>query len=209
MRKCLQLRSECLQGVVCLKNKGFNTALNLVPKKIQYYQLLKKVRFFVLITALCALTFIAALTAKGFIEIHSLNKKIDEDKKIIAAGHLDQLNALKEQYDNLILGIDSGNITLIPNIDIQMTELFSLIDKHKPPQATLTGIEGQLKSNGEYTYRMEFSSSERNVVAGFLEKLQKEKLEYINVSAITKTVNDNAVRWAFSVTVKIGGIANE
>ena len=56
---------------------------------------------------------------------------------------------------------------------------------------------------------MEFSSSERNVVAGFLEKLQNEKLEYINVSAITKTVNDNAVRWAFSVTVKIGGIANE
>ena len=209
MRKCFRLRSEYSQGVVCLSNKGFNPALNLVPKKIRYYQLLKKVRFFALITALCALTFIAALTAKSFIEIHSLNKKISEDKKIIAAGHLDQLNALKKQYDNLILGIDSGNITLIPNIDIQMTELFSIIDKHKPPQAALTGIDGQLKSNGEYTYRMEFSSSERNVVAGFLEKLKNEKLEYINISAITKTVNDNTVRWAFSVTVKIGGIANE
>ena len=119
---------------------------------------------------------------------------------------MDELNALKEQYDNLILGIDSGNITLIPAIDIKMTELFTIITNHKPEQAVLTGVDGQLKSTGEYTYRMEYSSSDRTVVSGFLEKLQEEKLEYINISTISKSVVDDQTQWTFAITVKIGGI---
>ena len=130
-----------------------------------------------------------------------------EDKQIIAEGHLDELNALKEQYDNLILGIDSGNITLIPDIDIKMTELFTVITQHKPGTVELTGIEGQLKSTGEYTYRMEYASTDRTVISGFLEKLQGEKLEYINISTITKAVEEEQTYWLFSITVKIGGIS--
>ena len=87
-----------------------------------------------------------------------------------------------------------------------MTELFSLVMKHKPEGVSLTGVDGHLKSTGEYTYRMEFSSTDRTVVSGFLEKLQDEKLEYINISTISKSVQEEQVRWLFSVTVKIGGI---
>ena len=96
---------------------------------------------------------------------------------------------------------------LIPNIDNTMTELFTIIAKNKPAEAELTGVDGQLKSTGEYTYRMEYSSSDRTVISGFLDRLQEEKLEYINVSTITKSVVDDRVRWVFSITVKIGGIA--
>ena len=145
----------------------------------------------------------------GYAQIGELNREIKEDQKIIAEGRLDELNALKEQYDNLILGIDSGNITLIPNIDIKMTELFSIITKNKPEQVQLIGVDGQLKSTGEYTYRMEYASTDRTVISGFLERLQGEKLEYINISTISKSVEDENVRWIFSVTVKIGGLANE
>ena len=112
-------------------------------------------------------------------------------------------------YDNLILGIDSGNITLIPNIDIKMTELFSIITKNKPDQVQLIGVDGQLKSTGEYTYRMEYASTDRTVISGSLEKLQGEKLGYINISTISKSVVGENVRWIFSVTVKIGGLTNE
>ena len=139
-------------------------------------------------------------------DIDQLEKEVAEDKQIIAEGHLDELNALKEQYDNLILGIDSGNITLIPDIDTKMTELFSIITQHKPAGVELVGVDGQLKSTGEYTYRMEYSSADRTVISGFLEKLQGEKLEYINISTISKDVQDENVRWMFSITVKIGGI---
>ena len=147
--------------------------------------------------------------AKGYMQIDDLNKELAQDQQIIAEGHLDELNALKEQYDNLILGIDSGNITLIPDIEIKMTELFGLITKHKPSAVHLVGVDGQLKSTGEYTYRMEYSSADRTVISAFLEKLQEEKLEYINISTISKSVEDENVRWIFSVTVKIGGLANE
>jgi len=143
---------------------------------------------------------------QGYVQIDDLNAELAEDKQIIAEGHLDELNALKEQYDNLILGIDSGNITLIPDIETKMTELFSIITKHKPDPVELVGVDGQLKSTGEYTYRMEYSSADRTVISGFLEKLQDEKLEYINISTISKTVEDENVRWMFSITVKIGGI---
>ena len=37
----------------------------------------------------------------------------------------------------------------------------------------------------------------------------KEKLEYINISTITKVVEDEIVRWVFAVTVQIGGLPNE
>ena len=70
----------------------------------------------------------------------------------------------------------------------------------------MTGVEGQLKSSGEYTYRMEYASTDRTVVANFLKKLQAEKLEYINVSTISKSIVNENVRWVFSITVKIGGI---
>ena len=56
---------------------------------------------------------------------------------------------------------------------------------------------------------MEYASSDRTVIAGFLKKLQKEKLEYINISTITKSVVDEKVRWVFAVTVQIGGLTNE
>jgi hypothetical protein len=144
---------------------------------------------------------------QGYMQIDDLNNELAENKQIIAEGHLDELNALKEQYDNLILGIDSGNITLIPDIDTKMTELFSIITKHKPNTVELVGVDGQLKSTGEYTYRMEYSSTDRTVISGFLEKLQGEKLEYINISTISKAVEDENVQWMFSITVKIGGIA--
>ena len=108
-------------------------------------------------------------------------------------------------YDPIVV-IDSGNITLIPDIETKMTELFSIIAKHKPAPVELVGVDGQLKSTGEYTYRMEYSSADRTVISGFLEKLQDEKLEYINISTISKTVEDENVRWMFSITVKIGGI---
>ena len=147
------------------------------------------------------------IAVKGYMEIDRLDKELAEDKQIIAEGHLDELNALKEQYDNLILGIDSGNITLIPDIDIKMTELFTVITQHKPSAAQLTGVEGQLKSTGEYTYRMEYASTDRTVISGFLEKLQGEKLEYINISSITKAVEEEQTYWLFSITVKIGGIS--
>lgn len=191
------------------KKTALSAEINLVPLNLRVYGILKTAQKGVLILCLLGIAVIAAFTAKGYIEIASLNREVAEDKRIIAEGHLDELNALKEQYDNLILGIDSGNITLIPDIKTKMTELFTIISKHKPEQASLTGVDGQLKSTGEYTYRMEYSSTDRTVIAGFLKSLQAEKLEYINISAITKSVVDEKTRWVFGITVKIGGIADE
>lgn len=180
--------------------------INLVPQKLLIYEKLKIVQWIVLGICLAALVFMVVFAVQGYMDIDLLEKEVAEDKQIIAEGHLDELNALKEQYDNLILGIDSGNITLIPDIDITMTELFSIITQHKPAGVELVGVDGQLKSTGEYTYRMEYSSADRTVISGFLEKLQGEKLEYINISTISKDVQDENVRWLFSITVKIGGI---
>jgi len=180
--------------------------INLVPQKLLIYEKLKIVQWIVLGICLAALVFMVIFAVQGYMDIDLLEKEVAEDKQIIAEGHLDELNALKEQYDNLILGIDSGNITLIPDIDITMTELFSIITQHKPAGVELVGVDGQLKSTGEYTYRMEYSSADRTVISGFLEKLQGEKLEYINISTISKDVQDENVCWLFSITVKIGGI---
>lgn len=185
---------------------NLKTKINLVPKNVLLYQKMKIAEKAVLAVGLLVLILFAALAVNSYLKIGELNDEITEDNRIIAEGHLDELNALKEQYDNLILGIDSGNITLIPNIETKMTELFSLVMKHKPEGVSLTGVDGHLKSTGEYTYRMEFSSTDRTVVSGFLEKLQDEKLEYINISTISKSVQEEQVRWLFSVTVKIGGI---
>lgn len=190
-------------------NKGLNKKINLVPKNIILFGKVKVVEKVVTIISALVIVVLAVLTILGYVQIGTLNREINEDQKIIAEGRLDELNALKEQYDNLILGIDSGNITLIPNIDIKMTELFSIITKNKPDQVQLIGVDGQLKSTGEYTYRMEYASTDRTVISGFLEKLQGEKLEYINISTISKSVVDENVRWIFSVTVKIGGLTNE
>ena len=183
------------------------TSINLVPKKLLIYQKLKIVQWIVLGICLLALALMGVFAAKGYMQIDDLNKELVQDQQIIAEGHLDELNALKEQYDNLILGIDSGNITLIPDIEIKMTELFGLITKHKPSAVHLVGVDGQLKSTGEYTYRMEYSSADRTVISAFLEKLQEEKLEYINISTISKSVEDEKIEWLFSITVKIGGIS--
>ena len=180
--------------------------INLVPQKLLIYEKLKIVQWIVLGICLAALVFMVIFAVQGYMDIDLLEKEVAEDKQIIAEGHLDELNALKEQYDNLILGIDSGNIKLIPDIDITMTELFSIITQHKPAGVELVGVDGQLKSTGEYTYRMEYSSADRTVISGFLEKLQGEKLEYINISTISKDVQDENVRWLFSITVKSGGI---
>ena len=188
-------------------NNALKNGMNLVPKKLLIYQKLKIVQWIVLGLCLVALVLMTVFAVQGYMQIDDLNKELAEDKQIIAEGHLDELNALKEQYDNLILGIDSGNITLIPDIDTKMTELFSIITKHKPNTVELVGVDGQLKSTGEYTYRMEYSSTDRTVISGFLEKLQGEKLEYINISTISKAVEDENVQWMFSITVKIGGIA--
>lgn len=185
---------------------NLKTKINLVPKTVLLYQKMKIAEKAALAVGLLVLILFSALTVNGFMKISKLNNEIDEDNRIIEEGHLDELNALKEQYDNLILGIDSGNITLIPNIETKMTELFSLVMKHKPGGVSLTGVDGHLKSTGEYTYRMEFSSTDRTVVSGFLEKLQDEKLEYINISTISKSVQNEQIRWMFSITVKIGGI---
>lgn len=190
-------------------SKVLNKKINLVPKSILQFRKLKVIEKITAIVTLVVLILLATLAIIGYSKIGILNKEIREDQKIIAEGRLDELNALKEQYDNLILGIDSGNITLIPNIDIKMTELFTIITKNKPDEAYLIGVDGQLKSTGEYTYRMEYASSDRTVIAGFLKKLQKEKLEYINISTITKSVVDEKVRWVFAVTVQIGGLTNE
>lgn len=190
-------------------SKVLNKKINLVPKNIIMFSKVKVVEKVVAVIVIAALLVLAVLATLGYAQIGELNREIKEDQKIIAEGRLDELNALKEQYDNLILGIDSGNITLIPNIDIKMTELFSIITKNKPEQVQLIGVDGQLKSTGEYTYRMEYASTDRTVISGFLERLQGEKLEYINISTISKSVEDENVRWIFSVTVKIGGLANE
>ena len=132
-------------------NNTLKTSINLVPKKLLIYQKLKIVQWIVLGICLAALVLMTIFAVQGYMQIDDLNKELAEDKQIIAEGHLDELNALKEQYDNLILGIDSGNITLIPDIDTKMTELFSIITKHKPDTVTLVGVDGQLKSTGEYT----------------------------------------------------------
>ena len=190
------------------RNKqNLKTSINLVPKKLLIYQKLKIVQWIVLGICLLALVLMGVFATKGYMQIDDLNKELAQDQQIIAEGHLDELNALKEQYDNLILGIDSGNITLIPDIEIKMTELFGLITKHKPSAVHLVGVDGQLKSTGEYTYRMEYSSADRTVISAFLEKLQEEKLEYINISTISKSVEDEKIEWLFSITVKIGGIS--
>lgn len=188
------------------KTNALKRKVNLVPQKLLIYEKLKIVQWIVLGLCLVALVLMTIFAVQGYVDIDHLEKEVAEDKQIIAEGHLDELNALKEQYDNLILGIDSGNITLIPDIDTTMTELFSIITKHKPAGVELVGVDGQLKSTGEYTYRMEYSSADRTVISGFLEKLQGEKLEYINISTISKEVKDENVRWLFSITVKIGGI---
>ena len=187
-------------------NSTLKRKVNLVPQKLLIYEKLKIVQWIVLGLCLAALVLMTIFAVQGYMDIGQLEKEVAEDKQIIAEGHLDELNALKEQYDNLILGIDSGNITLIPDIDTKMTELFSIITQHKPAGVELVGVDGQLKSTGEYTYRMEYSSADRTVISGFLEKLQGEKLEYINISTIFKDVQDENVRWMFSITVKIGGI---
>ena len=187
-------------------NSTLKRRVNLIPQKLLIYEKLKIVQWIVLGICLAALVLMTIFAVQGYMDIDQLEKEVAEDKQIIAEGHLDELNALKEQYDNLILGIDSGNITLIPDIDTKMTELFSIITQHKPAGVELVGVEGQLKSTGEYTYRMEYSSADRTVISGFLEKLQGEKLEYINISTISKDVQDENVRWMFSITVKIGGI---
>ncbi len=189
-----------------MNKKQLKTSINLVPKKLVIYEKLKLVQWIVIGLCILSVLLMIFFAVRGYLEIDKLNQAVAEDKQIIAEGHLDELNALKEQYDNLILGIDSGNITLIPNIDTKMTELFSIITQHKPDAVELVGIDGQLKSTGEYTYRMEYSSSDRTVISGFLEKLQDEKLEYINISTISKSVDENVVSWMFSITVKIGGI---
>lgn len=190
------------------RNKqNLKTSINLVPKKLLIYQKLKIVQWIVLGICLLALVLMGVFATKGYMQIDDLNKELAQDQQIIAEGHLDELNALKEQYDNLILGIDSGNITLIPDIEIKMTELFGLITKHKPSAVHLVGVDGQLKSTGEYTYRMEYSSADRTVISAFLEKLQEEKLEYINISTISKSVEGEKIEWLFSITVKIGGIS--
>lgn len=188
-------------------NNALKNGINLVPRKLLIYQKLKIVQWIVLGLCLVALVLMTVFAVQGYMQIDDLNNELAENKQIIAEGHLDELNALKEQYDNLILGIDSGNITLIPDIDTKMTELFSIITKHKPNTVELVGVDGQLKSTGEYTYRMEYSSADRTVISGFLEKLQGEKLEYINISTISKAIEDENVQWMFSITVKIGGIA--
>ena len=187
-------------------NSTLKRKVNLVPQKLLIYEKLKIVQWIVLGLCLAALVLMTIFAVQGYMDIDQLEKEVAEDKQIIAEGHLDELNALKEQYDNLILGIDSGNITLIPDIDTKMTELFSIITQHKPAGVELVGVDGQLKSTGEYTYRMEYSSADRTIISGFLEKLQGEKLEYINISTISKDVQDENVRWMFSITVKIGGI---
>ena len=111
-------------------NNALKNGINLVPRKLLIYQKLKIVQWIVLGLCLVALVLMTVFAVQGYMQIDDLNKELAEDKQIIAEGHLDELNALKEQYDNLILGIDSGNITLIPDIDTKMTELFSIITKH-------------------------------------------------------------------------------
>ncbi len=190
-----------------VKKPQLKTSINLVPQKLVIYEKLKIVQWVVIGLCILSILLMTFFAVSGYTEIDRLEKEVAEDKQIIAEGHLDELNALKEQYDNLILGIDSGNITLIPDIEIKMTELFTIITQHKPASVELVGVDGQLKSTGEYTYRMEYSSSDRTVISGFLEKLQEEKLEYINISTISKSVDEDVVGWNFSITVKIGGIA--
>ncbi len=190
-----------------VKKPQLKTSINLVPQKLVIYENLKIVQWVVIGLCILSILLMTFFAVSGYMEIDRLEKEVAEDKQIIAEGHLDELNALKEQYDNLILGIDSGNITLIPDIEIKMTELFTIITQHKPASVELVGVDGQLKSTGEYTYRMEYSSSDRTVISGFLEKLQEEKLEYINISTISKSVDEDVVSWNFSITVKIGGIA--
>lgn len=190
-----------------MQNKTLKRKLNLVPQNLLIYEMLKIVQWVVIGLCIAGVILMTVIAVMGYMEIDRLDKELAEDKQIIAEGHLDELNALKEQYDNLILGIDSGNITLIPDIDIKMSELFTVITQHKPSAAQLTGVEGQLKSTGEYTYRMEYASTDRTVISGFLEKLQGEKLEYINISSITKAVEEEQTYWLFSITVKIGGIS--
>ena len=188
-------------------NNALKNGINLVPRKLLIYQKLKIVQWIVLGLCLVALVLMTVFAVQGYMQIDDLNKELAEDKQIIAEGHLDELNALKEQYDNLILGINF-HIHEIRVIKItNMTELFSIITKHKPNTVELVGVDGQLKSTGEYTYHMEYSSTDRTVISGFLEKLQEEKLEYINISTISKAVEDENVQWMFSITVKIGGIA--
>ncbi len=189
-----------------MNKSQLKTSINLVPPKLVLYEKLKIVQWIVIGLCIIAILLMSFFAVKGYMEVDRLNKEVAEDKQIIAEGHLDELNALKEQYDNLILGIDSGNITLIPDIETKMTELFTIITQHKPASVELVGIDGQLKSTGEYTYRMEYSSTDRTVISGFLEKLQGEKLEYINISTISKSVDEEVVNWMFSITVKIGGI---
>ena len=179
-----------------MQNKTLKRKLNLVPQNLLIYEMLKIVQWVVIGLCIAGVILMTVIAVKGYMEIDRLDKELAEDKQIIAEGHLDELNALKEQYDNLILGID-----------IKMTELFTVITQHKPSAAQLTGVEGQLKSTGEYTYRMEYASTDRTVISGFLEKLQGEKLEYINISSITKAVEEEQTYWLFSITVKIGGIS--
>lgn len=128
-----------------MQNKTLKRKLNLVPQNLLIYEMLKIVQWVVIGLCIAGVILMTVIAVKGYMEIDRLDKELAEDKQIIAEGHLDELNALKEQYDNLILGIDSGNITLIPDIDIKMTELFTVITQHKPSAAQLTGVEGQLK----------------------------------------------------------------
>lgn len=127
-------------------NNALKNSINLVPRKLLIYQKLKIVQWIVLGLCLVALVLMTVFAVQGYMQIDDLNKELAEDKQIIAEGHLDELNALKEQYDNLILGIDSGNITLIPDIDTKMTELFSIITKHKPNTVELVGVDDSLRA---------------------------------------------------------------
>lgn len=81
------------------KITALSSEINLVPDKLRIYSILKTAQKVILVLCLLAIIVIAAFTAKGYIEIGRLNREITEDKRIIAEGHLDELNALKEQYD--------------------------------------------------------------------------------------------------------------
>ena len=102
---------------------NLKTKINLVPKNVLLYQKMKIAEKAALVVGLLVLILFAGLAVNSYLKIGELNDEIAEDNRIIAEGHLDELNALKEQYDNLILGIDSGNITLIPNIETKPSYL--------------------------------------------------------------------------------------
>ena len=166
--------------------------VNLVPSGYFWEKKLKVGQILTLSVCALVILFVGSLCLFKNFEVNRTENKVSEANKIIAEADFATLENLKTRYETLLNANDAGNFNAIPNIYEDMTDFLTCIVSNMPVTMTLNTINGEFTNAGVYSYTFEFKSTDRAVIAPFLQKLQNEEiLKYVNISAISLNSNKN------------------